>query len=93
MSEPTEPPRHVAPDDEPPGWLERPGTVNAIYWALWVICAGLGAADFLYHKHTECAVEEIPAVYGFYGFVCFFFIVLAGKQLRKLIMRDERYYD
>ena len=30
---------------------------------------------------------------GLFGFIAFIFIVFAGKALRKLVMRDEDYYD
>lgn len=50
-------------------------------------------ADLVYHRHVVFDFESFPAVYGIYGFVSFVFIVFAGKGLRKLIMRDEDYYD
>ena len=37
--------------------------------------------------------ESFPAAYGIFGFVSFTGIVLSGWWLRKLIMRDEDYYD
>ena len=33
-------------------WVERPGGVEKIVYALYAVCAGLFAADFFYHKHT-----------------------------------------
>ena len=31
--------------------------------------------------------------YGFYGFIGCVFLVLAAAQLRKVLMRDEDYYE
>ena len=74
-------------------WLDKPGSVRLIYRGLWIVCALLLAADFLYEKHVVFAFEEFPAFYGIFGFVGIFGIVLAGKYLRKLIGRKEDYYD
>ena len=74
-------------------WLYRRGTINALFWGLAGLCAVLGLADLFYHRHAVFSFEEIPAIYGIFGFVAFVFIVFAGIGLRKLIMRDEDYYD
>lgn len=74
-------------------WLETKRTGNRIFWGLVALCAALGLADFVYHRHTVFDFEAFPAVYGIFGFVACVFIVFAGIGLRKLIMRDEDYYD
>ena len=43
--------------------------------------------------HPYYAVEKIPGFYGIVGFVAFVVIVRGGEVLRKLIKRDEGYYD
>lgn len=86
-------------DDEPVApegkryWLDEPRNVQRIFWALCAFCLLLAVADFFYHKHSHFEVEDFPAFYGLYGFVSFVFIVFAGKLLRKIVMRDEDYYD
>ena len=62
-------------------------------WGLAAVCFGLVAVDLFYHKHVHFGFEEWFGIYGFFGFLAFFFIVLAGKELRKVLMRDEDYYD
>jgi hypothetical protein len=89
MSETRPQPEH---DSHKP-WLYRPSTVNGLFWGLAILCVLLGLADFVYHRHTIFAFESFPAIYGIFGFVAFVFIVFAGIGLRKLIMRDEDYYD
>ena len=60
---------------------------------LAVVCVALLLADALYHKHTHFSWEGWFGFYAWFGFLAFVFIVLAGKQLRRLLMRDEDYYD
>lgn len=75
------------------GWLDQPGNVARIFYGLFVVCVLLVAGDFLYHKHVHFHWEGWWGFYGFFGFVSFFCLVLAGKEFRKLVMRDEDYYD
>lgn len=83
---------HATPSDRR-HWLFRHSTIQAAFWGLVALCVVLGLADFLYDRHGEFAFEEIPLAYAVYGFVSFVFIVFAGIGLRKLIMRDEDYYE
>lgn len=60
---------------------------------LLVIALILLVLEFIVHRHGETHLEEsfmFPAIYGFIAFV---FIVEIGKILRRLIMRDESYYE
>ena len=86
-------PKKQGPEDGRRYWLDKPRNVNKVYWILCGICALLAVADFFYAKHPVFSVEAFPVFYGIYGFICFVFIVFAGKYLRKLVMRDEDYYD
>ena len=74
-------------------WLDDMKNVNKILWALAAVCAGLMIAEFFYHKHV---VYDFENWFGFYSFVGFFlpvFLVLSARELRKILMRDEDYYD
>jgi len=86
-----------APHEERDGgqtpWLYRRRTISGIFWALVGICLLLVLADFVYPRYGTFAFEEFPAIYGIFGFVSCIFIVFAGIGLRKLVMRDENYYD
>ena len=53
----------------------------------------LALSDLVLHKHGHFGWENFFGSYSVFGFAAFFFIVMAGKQLRKLVMRDEDYYD
>jgi len=73
-------------------WVDRPGSVDKIYWGLIATCVLLFLADFTYDKYGHFDMEKIPGFYGVFGFVMFSGIVLAAKALRVLIKRPEDYY-
>ena len=74
-------------------WLDEPRNVGKLYRGLWIICALLVSVDLLYTKHIEFPIERLVGFFGFYGFVSCVFLVLAAKQLRKIVGRGEDYYD
>ena len=45
------------------------------------------------HRHTYLNWEKLPAFYAFYGFVACVLLVLIAKEMRKVLMRKEDYYD
>tara|TARA_Y100001936_G_C15680122_1_gene460673 strand:- start:147 stop:380 length:234 start_codon:yes stop_codon:yes gene_type:complete len=49
--------------------------------------------DFTIHRHSYFLLEEIIGFPAIFGFICFVFIVIVGKNLRKILMRKEDYYD
>jgi hypothetical protein len=74
-------------------WLDEPRNVTRLVWTLASVCVALVIGDLAYHKHVHFGFEAWFGFYGFFGFAAFFFIVIAGKHLRKILMRDEDYYD
>lgn len=60
---------------------------------LAVVCAGLLLSDFFYPKHAAFSWEGWFGFYGFYGFVGCVFLVLSAKEMRRIVKRDEDYYD
>ena len=86
-------PSEQTPADDRPGWFDEPANVNKIVWALVAMCTASVLADFFYHKHTHYGFQGYVGFDAFYGFVSCVLLVLAAKQLRKILMRDEDYYD
>lgn len=82
-----------APEDEPPRWLDHRRNVDKVVYALYALSAFLLVIDPLILKHGPFAVEHFWGFYGIYGFGGCVFLVLAAKELRKLVMRPEDYYD
>jgi hypothetical protein len=80
-------------DGEKPGWFDRPENVNKLWHGLLIVCGALVVSELFYAHQPHFAIERIPAFFAIFGFVAFVLIVLAGKALRNVIMRDETYYD
>jgi len=74
-------------------WLDDPRNVARIVYGLTALCALALIADFFYTKHPHFDVERLPGFYAVFGFVVSFALVLAAKQLRRLLRRDENYYE
>lgn len=73
-------------------WLDDPRNVRKVLYALYAVCALLFAADFFYHKHAVLHFEGWFGFYGVYGFVACVALVLAAKELRKIVSRPPDYY-
>jgi Na+/glutamate symporter len=73
--------------------FDDPRNVDRLLKGFYVICIVLVIVDFVVHRHTEMAWEEIPAFYAIYGFVACVVLVLLAKLMRKVVMRKEDYYD
>lgn len=75
-------------------WLDDARNVNRLIGALVVACIALVIVDAFYAKQVHLAIEEsFPVFYGVYGFIAYCVIVLSAKALRRLLKRDEDYYD
>lgn len=74
-------------------WLDEPGNVKRIIWALFAVCAALFLADAFYHKHSHFEAENFFGFYAIFGFVVCVALVLAAKGMRVFLMRSEDYYD
>ena len=74
-------------------WLDKKANITKIYIALWTIGILLILADFVIHRHEDFKTAELFGFYGAYGFVGCVILVLVAKVLRKIVMRNEDYYD
>jgi hypothetical protein len=90
MTSPTPPSTHHSGKKY---WLDQPANVNKLILALVVICALLVLADLFYHKHVHFAFETWFGFHAWFGFGMCVALVLIAKELRKIIKREENYYD
>lgn len=74
-------------------WFDHPQNVKRLLRVFYLICAGLVVVDFVYNRHVVHPLEHLWGFYAGYGFVACVILVLVAKELRKLVMRDEDYYD
>ncbi len=74
-------------------WLDEPRNIDKVVYGLYGICAVLFVIDYFVPKHGPFAVEYVFGFYGLFGFVACVALVLAAKQMRKVVKRREGYYD
>ena len=82
-----------AGDPRDTGWFDDPKNGSKIVWGLVARCVASVAAELFFHKHTHYGFQDLPGFDALYGFVSCVLLVLAAKQLRKVLMRGEDYYD
>lgn len=83
----------MATEQQEQGWVDKPANQRLVRRLIYIACALLFIADFVVHRHISTDAERIPAFYALYGFAALVGVVMAAKGLRRLIMRDEGYYD
>lgn len=74
-------------------WLDSSENVTKLYRGLWVVCLLLVCVDLFLHRHEDFSFATLFGFHALYGFFACVALVLTAKQLRKLIMRPEDYYD
>jgi hypothetical protein len=73
--------------------FDNPRNVTRLLRGFYLVCAILLILDFVLHRHIAHSWENLPEFYAVFGFVACVLLVLIAKELRKLIMRKEEYYD
>ncbi len=84
-------------------FFDRPENVRKVLRTLYVICALLLLLDvgnFVLQqleigdlRHAYRIWEGLPGFYNIFGFVACVALVLIAKQMRRVLMRPEEYYD
>jgi len=74
-------------------WLDKSANVTKLFRGLWAVGIGLVAIDLFLHKHEEFDIAAWFGFYAAYGFFACVALVLIAKQLRRVLMRSENYYD
>jgi hypothetical protein len=62
-------------------------------WAIVIVGVVSVLVDFTYTKHGHLPVENWIGFHAGYGFVSCVALVFAARGLRRILMRDENYYD
>ena len=85
--------------NEPKRYLDDPENVTRLWRRFVIVCAMVAAIDLLglveviYHRHHAFFVEGLPGFYAFWGFVGIAALIFLARQLRRLVMRPEDYYE
>jgi hypothetical protein len=74
-------------------WLDERAHVDRLVRGFYAVCALLLLFDLFVPKHGAFAIEHVFGFYAFFGFVACVTLVLVAKQLRRVLMRPEDYYE
>ena len=79
--------------DEKQYFLDNPRNIKRLLVAFYIACALSVGAEFLVHRHVDHPWEALFSFYPIYGFLGIVILVMLSIVLRKLVMREETYYD
>ncbi len=74
-------------------FFDKPDNVRLVLRVFYGLCALLLLGDFVIHRHVYHSWERLWGFYPLFGFVACVLLVLIAKEMRKLLMRDEDYYE
>ena len=80
-------------NDKKQYFFDKPENIKKALKIFYVICIGLLSIDLFFHRHVLHSWENLWGFYGLFGFVACVVLVLVAKEMRKVLMRDEDYYD
>ena len=80
------------PDERQHIW-DKPRNVKLLFNVFYALCAIVVGLDLVIHRHEVHPWERLLTFYPLYGFVGIVILVLIAKQLRRVLMRPEDYYD
>jgi len=83
----------MKPAGERDYFFDNPRNVRLVLRIFYAICALLFVIDFVYHRHIIHPWEKAWGFYAIFGFVACVVLVLVAKEMRKIVMRREEYYD
>ena len=82
-----------SPIEESEHIWDNPQNVSLLFKIFYVCCVILVLLDFVIHRHNVHSWENLIAFYPIYGFVGIWILVLIAKQMRRVLMRPEDYYE
>jgi len=73
--------------------FDDPKNVKRVRVALYSVCALSLIAELFIERHVEHPWEVLFGFYCLYGFGACVSLVLIAKEMRKILMRGDDYYD
>ncbi len=74
-------------------FLDRQRNVDRLLWGATALGVIVILSDFFFHRHVYHPWENFRGFYGVFGAVGIVLLVQLAKALRRLVMRDEDYYE
>lgn len=79
--------------DEPEGMWDKKKNVDRLLYVFYTLCVLLVLGDVVVHRHVYHEWEHLFGFHAWYGFVACWILVVVAKQMRRVLMRPEDYYD
>lgn len=73
--------------------FDNPRNVSLVIRSLYSVCILLFVLDFILHRHVTNEWDGFTGFYALFGFIACVTLVLIARQMRKVLMRKEDYYD
>ncbi len=73
--------------------FDDPKNIGRVRQVLYTVCALSLGAEIFVSRHVDHPWEALPGFYSLYGFAASVILVTVAKELRKVLMRGEDYYD
>ncbi len=67
--------------------------MKLLFNVFYALCAIVVVLDLVIERHEDHRLEGFLEFYPLYGFVGIVILVLLAKQMRRVLMRPEDYYD
>lgn len=80
-------------NDEKEYFFDKPENIRKVLYIFYGCCGLLLLLDLFVHRHVYHNWENLPGFYPLYGFIGCVILVLVAKEMRKVLMRKENYYD
>jgi hypothetical protein len=80
-------------EQEQQDFFDKPENIGKLLKVFYALCVVLVVVDLVVHRHIYHSWENIPAFYAIYGFVGCVALVVVAKAMRKVLMKEEDYYD
>ena len=79
--------------DEPPGLWDKKENVDRLLYGFYAALAILVLLDIVVHRHHYHPWEALFGFHAWYGFAACWILVVIAKQMRRVLMKPEDYYD
>ena len=84
----------MVPSPENKRWFDDPKNARKLFLALIVVDLALVVVGELIHKHGHFDAEmSVPDFYAIFGFLAYCTIIAGASLFRKIVKREENYYD
>lgn len=73
--------------------FDNPTMVRKVLLVLVAGCVLLLLGELVIHRHVSTDMESVFGFYALSGFAAGAILVLVAREMRKVVMRSEDYYD